>query len=31
MIFTGPLMVLAVLGTVYYAWRYWRRRKEQGG
>jgi hypothetical protein len=27
MIFTGPLMVLAVLGAVYVAWRLWRRRR----
>jgi hypothetical protein len=27
MIFTGPLMVLGVLGAVYGVWRLWRRRR----
>jgi hydroxylamine dehydrogenase len=27
MIFTGPLMVLAVLGAIYVAWRLWQRRR----
>ncbi len=31
MIFSGPIMVLAVIGAVYGGWRKWRRRRSSEG